>query len=63
MTEQLKAIINELSNPPFEQKFTLITFDSLDSLQLLQVLSDVICVVEQQVGSKILHQYCIENQY
>ncbi|XP_052216960.1 intraflagellar transport protein 81 homolog isoform X2 [Dreissena polymorpha] len=46
MSEQLKFIVQELNKEPFNKSFNLISFDSLEPLQLLQVLNDVLGVVD-----------------
>jgi intraflagellar transport protein 81 len=47
MSEQLKYIVNELNRSPFNKNFNLISFDSLNSEQLIQVqyLYKVLCIV------------------
>uniref|UniRef100_A0A8D2LLJ6 Intraflagellar transport protein 81 homolog n=1 Tax=Varanus komodoensis TaxID=61221 RepID=A0A8D2LLJ6_VARKO len=42
MSEQLKFIVEKLNKEPFKKNFNLITFDSLESMQLLQLLNDVL---------------------
>ncbi|KAL4220507.1 Intraflagellar transport protein 81 [Mactra antiquata] len=42
MSEQLKFIVQELNKEPFNKSYNLISFDSLEPLQLLQVLNDVL---------------------
>ncbi|KAK9391726.1 intraflagellar transport protein 81 like [Crotalus adamanteus] len=42
MSDQLKFIVEKLNKEPFKKNFNLITFDSLESMQLLQLLSDVL---------------------
>uniref|UniRef100_A0A8C5WVV8 Intraflagellar transport protein 81 homolog n=1 Tax=Laticauda laticaudata TaxID=8630 RepID=A0A8C5WVV8_LATLA len=42
MSNQLKFIVEKLNKEPFKKNFNLITFDSLESTQLLQLLSDVL---------------------
>ncbi|XP_070618115.1 intraflagellar transport protein 81 homolog [Erythrolamprus reginae] len=42
MSDQLKLIVEKLNKEPFKKNFNLITFDSLESTQLLQLLSDVL---------------------
>ncbi|KAG8146068.1 hypothetical protein E2320_012473 [Naja naja] len=42
MSDQLKFIVEKLNKEPFKKNFNLITFDSLESTQLLQLLSDVL---------------------
>jgi intraflagellar transport protein 81 len=37
MSEQLKYIVNKLNRSPFNKNFNLISFDSLNSEQLIQV--------------------------
>lgn len=49
MSEQIKYIIQELNKDPFNKTYNLITFDSLEPLQLLQVLNDVLSVVDPKV--------------
>ncbi len=54
MTEQLKFIVQQLNKDPFQKGFNLISFDSLQPMQLLQAFSDVISKIEQSVS----HEYC-----
>lgn len=49
MTDQLKFLVTSLTKSPFNKTFNLITFDGLEPLQLLQVLSDILAVIEEQV--------------
>lgn len=49
MSEQLKYIIQELAKEPFSKTYNLISFDSLEPLQLLQVLTDVMSVIDPKV--------------
>lgn len=49
MGEQLKLIIEQLNREPFKKKFNLITFDSLEPTQLLQVLNDVLAEIDPKV--------------
>ena len=49
MSEQLKYIIQELNKEPFNKNYNLISFDSLEPLQLLQVLTDILGVVDPKV--------------
>ncbi|KAK2557485.1 Intraflagellar transport protein 81-like protein [Acropora cervicornis] len=48
MSEQLKYIVDELNKEPFKRSYNLISFDSLQSLQLLQVLNDVFAEINPQ---------------
>lgn len=55
MSEQLKFIIQELKKEPFNKVYNLISFDSLEPLQLLQVLNDVIAIIDPKVCDEYLH--------
>ncbi|XP_041856508.1 intraflagellar transport protein 81 homolog [Melanotaenia boesemani] len=46
MSEQLKFIVEQLNKDPFKKKFNLITFDSLEPMQLLQILNDVLAEID-----------------
>ncbi|KAJ7994081.1 hypothetical protein DPEC_G00262230 [Dallia pectoralis] len=46
MSEQLKCIVEHLNKDPFKKNFNLITFDSLEPMQLLQILNDVLAEVD-----------------
>ncbi|KAK3094389.1 hypothetical protein FSP39_001105 [Pinctada imbricata] len=46
MSEQLKYIVQELNKEPFSKSYNLISFDSLEPLQLLQVLTDVLSIID-----------------
>lgn len=46
MSEQMKFIVQELNKEPFSKSYNLISFDSLEPLQLLQVLNDVLAVID-----------------
>ena len=37
MSDELKFLVRELNKPPYNRNFNLITFDSLEPDQLLQV--------------------------
>ena len=54
MSEQMKYIVQELSKEPFKKSYNLISFDSLEPLQLLQVLNDVLAVIDPKVMSFFL---------
>ena len=49
MSDHIKHIIQKLNEPPFEKQYNLITFDSLEPLQLLQVLTDVLTEIDPKV--------------
>lgn len=42
----MKYIVQELNKEPFNKSYNLISFDSLEPLQLLQVLNDVLAVID-----------------
>ncbi|XP_078083589.1 intraflagellar transport protein 81 homolog [Mustelus asterias] len=46
MSEQIKFIVEQLNKEPFKKTFNLITFDSLEPLQLLQVLNEVLAEID-----------------
>ncbi|XP_077456894.1 intraflagellar transport protein 81 homolog [Stigmatopora argus] len=46
MSEQLKFIVEQLNKDPFRKNFNLITFDSLEPMQLLQILNDVLAEID-----------------
>uniref|UniRef100_G3PJH0 Intraflagellar transport protein 81 homolog n=1 Tax=Gasterosteus aculeatus aculeatus TaxID=481459 RepID=G3PJH0_GASAC len=46
MSEQLKLIVEKLNMDPFKKNFNLITFDSLEPMQLLQILNDVLAEID-----------------
>lgn len=50
MSEQLKFIVEQLNKEPFKKNFNLITFDSLEPVQLLQALNDVMAEIDPKVG-------------
>ncbi|KAI7797999.1 Intraflagellar transport 81-like protein, partial [Triplophysa rosa] len=45
-SEQLKFIVEQLNREPFKKNFNLITFDSLEPMQLLQILNDVLSEID-----------------
>ncbi|XP_049721761.1 intraflagellar transport protein 81 homolog isoform X2 [Elephas maximus indicus] len=46
MSDQIKFIVDKLNKDPFRKNYNLITFDSLEPMQLLQVLSDVLAEID-----------------
>uniref|UniRef100_H3BA04 Intraflagellar transport protein 81 homolog n=1 Tax=Latimeria chalumnae TaxID=7897 RepID=H3BA04_LATCH len=46
MSEQLKFIVEQLNKEPFKKNFNLITFDSLEPMQLLQILNDLLAEID-----------------
>ncbi|XP_051509708.1 intraflagellar transport protein 81 homolog [Myxocyprinus asiaticus] len=46
MSEQLRFIVEQLNREPFKKNFNLITFDSLEPMQLLQTLNDVLAEID-----------------
>lgn len=49
----MKFIVDRLNEPPFKKNFNLISFDSLQPLQLLQVLNDVMTDINPQQASDL----------
>ncbi len=52
MSEQLKFIVEQLNREPFKKNFNLITFDSLEPMQLLQTLNDALAEIDPKVSEK-----------
>ena len=50
LSEQMKLIVQELNKEPFNKSYNLISFDSLEPLQLLQVLNDVLATIDPKVN-------------
>lgn len=55
MSEQLKFIVEQLNREPFKKNFNLITFDSLEPMQLLQILNDVLAEIDPKVNRYFYH--------
>ncbi|GFQ89191.1 intraflagellar transport protein 81 homolog [Trichonephila clavata] len=49
MSEQIKFIIQELNKEPYNKKFNLISFDSLRTDNLLQIVNDVLAEVDPKM--------------
>lgn len=49
MSEQLKFIVDQINREPFKKNFNLITFDSIEPMQLLQILNDVLAEIDPKV--------------
>ena len=48
MNQQLRFIVDTLNQAPYSKRFNLVTFDSLDSFSLLQVLNDVLAEISPE---------------
>ncbi|CAL8251305.1 unnamed protein product [Boreogadus saida] len=46
MSQQLKFVVEQLNKEPFKKNFNLIMFDSLEPMQLLQNLNDVLAEID-----------------
>uniref|UniRef100_A0A8C8YH54 Intraflagellar transport protein 81 homolog n=1 Tax=Prolemur simus TaxID=1328070 RepID=A0A8C8YH54_PROSS len=46
MSDQIKFIVDNLNKEPFRKNYNLITFDSLEPMQLLQVLNDILAEID-----------------
>lgn len=57
MSQQIRFIVDKLNDPPFSKRFNLVTFDALETLNLLQVLNDVLAEIspEQKVDLREEH--------
>ena len=62
MSEQLKYIVQELNKPAFNKNMNVINFDNIEPLQLLQVLTDVLAVIDPKV-SFIVFSIILFNSY
>ncbi|KFD48812.1 hypothetical protein M513_10296 [Trichuris suis] len=51
MSEQLKFLVEALRKSPFDRRYTMLTLDSLESAQLIQLLSDVLCLLGHERDS------------
>ena len=59
MSDQLKFIIAELNKEPYNRSYNLISFDSLEPLQLLQVFTDVLTEIDPKVSNLAI---CLTEQ-
>lgn len=57
MSEQLKFVVEQLNKEPFKKNLNLITFDSLESMQLLQTLNDVLAEIDPKVRTHITENW------
>ncbi|KAF2366713.1 hypothetical protein FHG87_002527 [Trinorchestia longiramus] len=46
MSDEIKFVVQELNKPPYKKNLNIITFDSLEPEQLLQVLNDVFAEID-----------------
>lgn len=53
MSDQIQFIVEKLNQEPFRKNYNLITFDSLESVQLLQLLNDVLGEIDPKVRKAI----------
>ncbi|XP_074658114.1 intraflagellar transport protein 81 homolog [Tubulanus polymorphus] len=53
MSEQMKFIVAELAKPPFNKHYNLISFDSLESVQVLQIVTDVLGEIDPKQKADI----------
>ena len=61
MSEQLKYVVSELGKQPYNKSYNLISFDSLEPIQLLQIFTDVLAEVDPKVNI-ILNKHCKNRQ-
>ncbi|KRY28271.1 Glycogen phosphorylase, liver form, partial [Trichinella spiralis] len=47
---EMKFVISELNRPPYNQTLSLVELDALEPLQLLQLLSDTLCLLAKEVN-------------
>lgn len=48
MSQQIRFIVDKLNEPPFSRRFNLVSFDALDSFNLLQVLNNVLAEISAE---------------
>ena len=46
----MKYVVSELGKQPYNKSYNLISFDSLEPIQLLQILTDVLAEVDPKVN-------------
>ena len=63
MSEQLKYIVSELGKEPFNKSYNLISFDSLASIQLLQILTDVLAEIDPKVRKAESSQMSVHDNH
>lgn len=57
MGEQLKFIVEQLNREPFNKNLNLITFDSVEPTQLLQILNDVLAEIDSKVPNRVQNHH------
>ncbi|GAB1598445.1 intraflagellar transport protein 81 homolog [Argonauta hians] len=57
MRDQLKFIVQGLNQEPFNKNFNMISFDSLEPLSLLQILTDVLAEIDSKHKLDIRQEY------
>ena len=59
MSETVKYVVSELNKEPFNRSYNLISFDQVEPLQLLQVLTDVLAEIDPKVRrcTVIIHHH------
>lgn len=57
MGEQLKYIVEQLNREPFSKNLNLITFDSVEPTQLLQMLNDVLAEIDSKVPNRFRNRH------
>lgn len=60
MGEQLKFIVEQLNREPFSKNLNLITFDSVEPTQLLQILNDVLAEIDSKVPNRVHHRHQVD---
>lgn len=48
MSQQIRFIIEKLNEPPFNKRYNLVSFDALESFNLLQLLNDVLAEISPE---------------
>ncbi|KRY09833.1 Glycogen phosphorylase [Trichinella patagoniensis] len=58
--EEMKFVISELNRPPYNQTLSLVELDALEPLQLLQLLSDTLCLLAKEKRVEVKPQTVTE---
>lgn len=61
MGEQLKFIVEQLNREPFGKNLNLITFDSVEPTQLLQILNDVLAEIDSKVPNRVHNRRLVDG--
>mmetsp|Transcript_33449 Transcript_33449/g.30447 ORF Transcript_33449/g.30447 Transcript_33449/m.30447 type:complete len:104 (+) Transcript_33449:28-339(+) len=55
-TEEIREIVEKLNSNPFNENFTLVTFDELNSMELMELLNKIIAKLDESYQSQNLRK-------